>query len=589
MWSLSLSRDFVCVWHKSLVDDLDSTMHFRPLSLLCHPALKFFTLSFLLFLLIPLQAEEGELPVVEKGKSALETLRSLVTLQANLRHDIDALNKQAAKAQSDSQKQQLQRELSKLQEDLNATSRNLENISAGVDLTRLREQEETKFDFQQELFGLLKPAIDEMKDMTASIRQKSDLKEKITYYTDRLAIVEAALANAERLQRQAENKQLKQTLAVMVKNWEKNRAFMQSELQSAQLQLNELLASEASLSEASQSYLKSFFQKRGLYLTEALLVVFLVALLSRFSHAAMQRHMPGFNKKHRSFRIRLVELLHRIVTFLLIIIGPMVVFYLVEDWVLFSLSILLLLGLAWTLRQALPRYWSQIQLFLNIGAVREGERIMLEGIPWLVEQINVYCSLVNPVANLSQRVPIDELVDLKSRPCRHEEPWFPCKRDDWVLLSDGVRGKVIGISHELIQLVQRGGVQVTYQTSDFLAASPRNLSTNFRLKETIGISYTLQRESTHEIPQRLQDYIRKRVEQEGYGEKLLNLRVEFALANSSSLDITVIADFSGELADLYNRLRRTIQRWCVDACSENGWEIPFPQMTLSGVLERPGE
>jgi len=72
-------------------------------------------------------------------------------------------------------------------------------------------------------------------------------------------------------------------------------------------------------------------------------------------------------------------------------------------------------------------------------------------------------------------------------------------------------------------------------------------------------------------------------------KKLLNLRVEFALANSSSLDITVIADFSGELADLYNRLRRAIQRWCVDACSENGWEIPFPQMTLSGVLESPGE
>ncbi len=40
----------------------------------------------------------------------------------------------------------------------------------------------------------------------------------------------------------------------------------------------------------------------------------------------------------------------------------------------------------------------------------------------------------------------------------------------------------------------------------------------------------------------------------------------------------------GELADLYNRLRRAIQRWCVDACSECGWEIPFPQMTLHGAL-----
>jgi hypothetical protein len=316
------------------------------------------------------------------------------------------------------------------------------------------------------------------------------------------------------------------------------------------------------------------------------MAVLLIVLLSRLSYNAMQRHLPGFNRKHRSFRIRLLELIHRMVTILLIILGPMIVFYLVEDWVLFSLGILLLLGIAWTLRQALPRYWSQIQLFLNIGAVREGERIQLEGIPWLVEQINVYCSLVNPVANISQRVPIDELVDLKSRPCRPEEPWFPCKRDDWVLLNSGVRGKVIGISHEMVQLVERGGAQVTYQTADFLAASPCNLSTNFRLKETLGISYQLQKESTEAIPQKLQDYIRQRVEEEGYSEQMLNLRVEFALANSSSLDITVIAGFSGELGDLYNRLRRAIQRWCVDACSEYGWEIPFPQMTLSGAVGR---
>jgi len=39
-----------------------------------------------------------------------------------------------------------------------------------------------------------------------------------------------------------------------------------------------------------------------------------------------------------------------------------------------------------------------------------------------------------------------------------------------------------------------------------------------------------------------------------------------------------------ELGDLYNRLRRAIQRWCVDACTEDGWEIPFPQMTLHDAL-----
>ena len=127
---------------------------------------------------------------------------------------------------------------------------------------------------------------------------------------------------------------------------------------------------------------------------------------------------------------------------------------------------------------------------------------------------------------------------------------------------------------------------MTYQVCDFLANSPRNLSTNFRIKETIGISYTLQKESTTDIPQILSQFIQQRAEQEGYAERMLNLRVEFAQAGSSSLDLVVIADFNGELGDLYNRLRRAIQRWCVDACSEYGWEIPFPQMTLHGALKQ---
>ena len=516
----------------------------------------------------------------------LATLVSFVKLRNDLLQDIKALNKQIDAAESEAEKGKLKQELEKLESDLRATKRNLENIAAGVDISRLRAEKEEEFNFQKEIFALLKPALDEMREMTSHVRQKSDLREKIVYYEERLPVIEQALANINRLQEQSKDKSLKKSLKATAGIWRKQQAFMQSELQAARLELDKLEASETSITEASQSYLKSFFQKRGLYLTEALLLVLAILLLSRLSYAAMQRYIPGFRKKHRSFRVRLVELAHRIVTVIMVIFGPMIVFYLVEDWVLFSLGILLLLGMALTLRQALPLYWHQVQLFLNIGSVREGERVLMEGLPWLVERINIYCTFSNPMADISQRLPIADLIDLKSRPAKRDEPWFPCKKGDWVILSDGVRGKVIGISHELVQLVERGGAQLTYQTSDFLAKSPRNLVTNFRIKETLGISYSLQKESTTSILETLHRYIQQRAEQEGYGEQLLNLRVEFAQAGNSSLDLAVIADFKGELGDLYNRLRRAIQRWCVDACSEYGWEIPFPQMTLHGALAR---
>jgi len=518
--------------------------------------------------------------------ATLHTLGSFVDLRKSLLGEIEDVNRELATAESDIEKKDLKSQLDKLESDLRAITANFENVAAGVDITSLRTEAAEEFNFQREILALLKPALDEMKEMTSHVRQKSDLKEKIASYEERLPVIDKALANIQRLMKRSKDRTVTEALQVTADNWERQQAFMQSELQAARLQLEKVVASEVSLAQASESYLKSFFRARGLYLTEALLVVVGIILISRLSHRALVRYVPGFRKTHRSFRVRLVDLLHRIVTLFLVVIGPMVVFYVAEDWVLFSLSILLLLGIAWTLRQALPRYIHQIQIFLNIGSVREGERLLLDGLPWQVRTINVFSTLVNPVAELTQRVPIENLVGLKSRPSRHDEPWFPCKKGDWVILSDGVRGKVIGISPELVQLVERGGAQCTYQTGDFLTKSPRNLATNFRLKETIGVSYKLQKDSTVRIPETLQRYIQTRAEQEGYGAKLLNLRVEFALANTSSLDVVVIADFDGELGDLYNRLRRAIQRWCVDACTEFGWEIPFPQMTLHGAIAR---
>ena len=527
------------------------------------------------------QAENAEAPRADAGmQDILTQLNTLVRLQAELRVDIKLLGEELQAAQTESEKKDIQAKLDKLEVDLQTATRNLKEIAAGADITTLRGMEETEFNLQEEFFSLLRPALKEMKDMTSHVREKSDLKDKIAYYRERLPVAELAVANIAGLLNENEDASLERYLQGMLADWQKQLAFMQSELQSAELQLEKLEASEASLADASQSYLKSFFQKRGLYLAQAILVVFVILVLSRMSYRAMARLIPGYRKEYRSFRLRLLDLMHRIITVILAIIGPMVVFYVAEDWVLFTLGILLLLGIGLTLRQALPRYWQQIELFLNIGSVREGERIFLDGLPWKVRRINVFSILENPAAEISQRVRIDDLVDLKSRPANQGDPWFPCKRGDWVRLSDGMRGKVTGISQELVQLIERGGAHRTYQTADFLALSPLNLSTNFRIKETIGITYSLQQESVTTIPDTLKAHIERRADDEGYGGQLINLRVEFERANTSSLDLVVIADFDGALADLYNRLRRAIQRWCVEACTEYHWEIPFTQLTL---------
>jgi hypothetical protein len=536
-------------------------------------------------LLLPATAfaqEEGVAAALEdpQQRDTISTLQSLLKLQSELKRNIRDMGEQLAAAETTGEKKNIQTQLDNLEADLQTTTRNLRGIAAGADIASLRATEEAEFSLQQELFALLKPALKEMKDMTSHVRIKSELKDKIAYYKAKQLVAELAVTNLTGLLNKNEDESLDRYLEGMLAEWRQQLTVLQSEQQSAELQLEKLESSEASLADASQSYLKSFFQQRGLYLAQAILAVIAVLLLSRLSSRVMVKLIPGYRQEHRSFHIRLLDLVHRIITVMLAILGPMVVFYVVEDWVLFSLGILLLLGIGLTLRTALPRYWQQIQLFLNVGSVREGERIDLDGLPWRVRQINLFSMLDNPTAELSQRVRIDDLVELKSRPIKRGDPWFPCKKDDWVMLSDGMRGKVSGITQELVELIQRGGARRTYVTADFLSLSPLNLSRNFRLKETIGISYALQGESVAAIPDTLKGYIERRAEEEGYADHMHNLRVEFEKANASSLDLVVIADFDGVLADLYGRLSRAMQRWCVEACSEYGWEIPFTQLTL---------
>jgi hypothetical protein len=283
---------------------------------------------------------------------------------------------------------------------------------------------------------------------------------------------------------------------------------------------------------------------------------------------------------YRPFHLRIMDLLYRVVSVMAALVAVILVFYLFEDWVLLSLSIVFLMGLAWAVKNTVPRFVNQSRLILNIGPVREGERVVYQGVPWLVKKINFFSVLENPDLGQTLRVPIEALMDLTSRPFQKHEPWFPCRKNDWVILSDGTRGGVTSLSHEMVELVLRGGAKKVYQTSDFLGMNPLNLSVNFRLKIGFGISYNLQSIATGRVLDILDAHIRERLAAEDYGESLLNLRVEFAQAGSSSLDLVVIADFDGKMAPLYNRISRAIQRWCTDACTANDWEIPFPQLTV---------
>ncbi len=530
-----------------------------------------------------LNQEKEENPagqVVDRSEASLKMLNSIIELKKNLNQMIKEKNQILKKSSSDTEKKILKSELAKLDKQINASAMDFERIATGIDIGLFAEKKTEVFDWQDELVGLIKPGIREIKRLTVKARYKAKLKDELSYYQGLSPVARQANQNIAQLISQTKDPELKKNLEKLVPEWKSVEKQILNKAEIVGMSLAEIENEEESIIETSQVSVKNFFRTRGLFLLIAVIaclgVFFFLRLLSR----AVVRFIPGYTSKYRPFHFRALSLLARIVAFAMIFLVLIFVFYVVEDWVLLSLTIIFVMGLGWAAKHTLPQYWHQSRLMLNIGAVREGERMIYHGVPWLVKNINVFSELENPSLDVKMRLPIEDLLGKISRPFHKKEPWFPCKRNDWVILADGTRGVVTSLSHEMVELVQRGGARKIYQTSDFLAQSPLNLSMNFRLKIPFGVSYNLQKESTRSVLEILESYISEQIDKEGYKESLLNLRVEFQQAASSSLDLLVLADFKGDMAPLYRRLSRAIQRWCVDACTLNNWEIPFPQLTI---------
>ncbi len=510
----------------------------------------------------------------------LSMLDSILEHNKHLEQRIIEKQQAIEESSSETEKNNLTAELERLDKMLSSSRQDFERIATGVDISLFTEKKETPFNWKDELVSLIKPGIMELKQVTQKARQKADLKEELSRYQELKPVAQQANENLMALIARTKDPKLKERLEKLVPEWEGQEKQILSRLEITQMQLMEMESEEKSILETSQNSIKQFFKTRGMFLFVALIACIGIVLLLRVAYLFLIKRIPGYQSVYRPFHLRAMDLLYRIVSILAALFAVILVFYLFEDWVLLSLAIVFLLGLAWAVKNTLPRFVNQSRLILNIGAVREGERLVYQGVPWLVKKINFFSVLENPDLGQTLRVPIETLMDLTSRPFQKHEPWFPCRKNDWVILSDGTRGGVTSLSHEMVELVLRGGAKKVYQTSDFLGMNPLNLSVNFRIKIGFGISYNLQSIATGRVLEVLDAYLRERLAEENYEEKMLNMRVEFQQAGASSLDLVVIADFDGEMAPLYNRISRAIQRWCTDACTANDWEIPFPQLTV---------
>jgi small-conductance mechanosensitive channel len=522
----------------------------------------------------------GSAFVIASPKTLI-TLQELQDAKLALEEEIQNTRNELKKVTDEDAKVALKMNIKTLNTQLENIEKKFEKIASGIDSSLMSEDagfESTTLtqDFQM----LLKPLVESAKGATQDMRKKAELEEEIEHYKFLLPYAVKADENIHKLIEDSNQTELKQELKTLEKYWQGKVKLITSNLNASLHELDVLEENSVSFSDSFSESTKNFFQDRGLVLFEGFVAFILVISLMNLLHHYILKLFPIFTKPSRSFYLRLLDLLYKVLTAVLAIIVPMAIFYYEEDWFLFSLGVLLLIALIWTFRNLMSNLWQQARLFLNIGAVREDERIYYEGLPWRVKNINIFTILENPTSKVRLRIPIESLVGLTSRPSLKHEPWFPCKVGDWMLLSDGYYGRVLGVSFEFIELEDLGGGQKLYRVSDFLGLTPLNISTDFRIVQKFGISYRHQKESTTLILEQLKAYMLEQVEKDGFSEGLKRLQVQFESAGDSSLNIALIADFNGTVASSYYTLRRALNRWAVDACNHYEWEIPFPQLTI---------
>lgn len=469
--------------------------------------------------------------------------------------------------------------IEELSKQISTLEQDFVEISTGVKLNQVEDSVTvSQRDLTNELYILLRPIIKELQDLTSRPREIDQLKSDLAIAEKKLATIERGLAQIGRLTENAENQRIKKRLESLYKTWESDYKIQKTQRDVIDDKLKSIIASQKTFLQTFSDLSSIFFRSRGRNLIFALVV----ALVFAFS---LNRIRLLFEKRWIKTRYNLRKRMIFVGIWTTSLVGSVLLFLLVlfflGDWVLVVISFTILFGMLWGIKQFIPVFWAQIVLLLNMGTVREGERIKYRGVVWQVKRLHIQVLLENKLlSDKALRIPLKDLMELRSWSANDSEPWFPTKVGDWVLLEDGTYGQVQVQSVESIIIKLKGDTLKHYLLTDYLSQKPEVLSLGFRITTILGLDYSLLEIAAEEIPNKLKASAMTKLNSLGFDESNVMLSVEFSNLAQSSLEFAIITDFDGKYSSDYIKLKRLCQKIALEISVENHWQIPFPQLNI---------
>ena len=372
----------------------------------------------------PASADPPPLSSLDRKREALSRI---LLRQEAIANEIIEIRKELATGtlpKTDFDQTEASKKIAALQIESDELGSEFSKISSGLNVDELPEAGSASIMIEEEIREIFKPIIQEFREITAAPRKAEELRTDINELERKLQILDEATTSLRKTITASNPQPLKDALELEAQKIKDTRLEIETELGIAQSKLEDLQRDSPTFLESLSMFVQDFFRSRGTHLLIAIGVTLITLLVIRIIYRFMMKVGPRNHTRGETFTGRLIHLCFMLASFVGGVIAFLFTLYLANDWLLLAFALLFLFGLAWTGKNTIPQFFEQGKMILNLGTVRQNERIIYEGIPWEVQKVNLYTSLLNPALEGGKiRLPIRDLMDLHSRPNGEAELW----------------------------------------------------------------------------------------------------------------------------------------------------------------------
>jgi hypothetical protein len=514
-----------------------------------------------------------------------EKIESIELIKKNL---IQAKNKLSFKItlleaeKEPKQKIIIEAEVKKLEERYNKLKLNLISVITNIKMEEIQKDESNKKrDYLQEAQELLGPAFDTIQRISERPRKIEALRKELQTYQEKLAVTKLALRNIDVVKTSPDFKTLMPDIEEFLSDATYNVNDLSQEftlkIDRINRELSELTKDDQTLFGAASELSKEFFSAKGKHLG----ISFALFLFSLWSLTVLKNIvvLKFLQKSTVEWIFKPVHALYGILAFIFSLTLSILSLYIMGDWVLVTIIILMMSAILWGSKSYIHKYLAEGRLILNLGTIKEGELVIFRGIPWKVKSINFVTIFENDYLDSSIiRVEIAQIFHMHSRKILINEQWFPTRTGDWVSLSDGTYGEVKCQTVEQVIIEINQSERKYYTTQDYLNLRPTNLSHGFTLQQLWNFDYEIQSQLLeHYLPILENDFAQELADLK---IKFKNFKLEFHSAGAHSLNVLAQVSFEGSEASNKLYLERSINKIMLTLSLRYKLTIPFEQLVV---------